>query len=205
MVGAASAVAGLSIGREALKGITQPDTRPTSNLANRKGDKAQRDKLVILKEEDILASVKAQMGTNLRDTTKLGANSAPSPSNPKPTPEVKASGLPVSVQSQGILLEVVSAKQQGDDLVLNLTLRNKGSRTVRFLSSFLDVTDDAGRLINARVEGLPNDLPPSEETASSTVIISLAVLEEAKKLTITLTDYPDQQLQLKLPGVPVTF
>lgn len=52
---------GYSIGREALKGITQPDSRPTSKgtQQNAKG----REELVILKEEDVLKTVKEKMNS----------------------------------------------------------------------------------------------------------------------------------------------
>jgi hypothetical protein len=59
--GLVSAAWGLVIGREALKGITQPDTRPANNLAQRKGNTPRREDVVILKEEDIISSVKARM------------------------------------------------------------------------------------------------------------------------------------------------
>jgi hypothetical protein len=35
------------------------------------------------------------------------------------------------------------------------------------------------------------------------VSIPSALLEDAKQLSLTLTDYPDQKLQLKMSGIPV--
>ena len=63
MVGAGvvSATWGIALGREALKGVTQPDTRPTSNLAKRQGKAARREEFAILREEDIVASAKARI------------------------------------------------------------------------------------------------------------------------------------------------
>lgn len=59
--GAVSASWGFTLGREALKGITQPDVRPTSNLGSRKGNPAGGKEIMILKEEDILKSVQRQI------------------------------------------------------------------------------------------------------------------------------------------------
>jgi hypothetical protein len=59
--GVVSASWGFTLGREALKGITQPDVRPTSNVGSRKGNPAGGKEMVILKEENILKSVKRQI------------------------------------------------------------------------------------------------------------------------------------------------
>lgn len=61
---------GFAIGREALKGITQPDVRPTSNIGNRKGAQPHTDEIEILKESDVLKSVKAQMEGKTVDDKK---------------------------------------------------------------------------------------------------------------------------------------
>ncbi|MBD2022682.1 hypothetical protein H6F43_21090, partial [Leptolyngbya sp. FACHB-36] len=61
--GLMSAAWGLVMGREALKGVTQPDTRPANNLANRQGNGAQSSSFAILREDEILATVKSRMGS----------------------------------------------------------------------------------------------------------------------------------------------
>ncbi len=68
--GALSGTWGYTTGREALKGITQPDSRPTNKgtQQNAKG----REELVILKEEDVLKTVKEKMNS-------AGRTSSPSP------------------------------------------------------------------------------------------------------------------------------
>jgi hypothetical protein len=64
MVGAGltSATWGYQLGREALKGITQPDARPVNNLTDAQGKPVRRDSVTFLKEEQILKDVKARMG-----------------------------------------------------------------------------------------------------------------------------------------------
>lgn len=63
MVGAGivSAAWGFALGREALKGITQPDTSPTSNLANRQQQNTVKKPFRILQEAEILKRVKSRM------------------------------------------------------------------------------------------------------------------------------------------------
>ncbi|MBF2001264.1 MAG: hypothetical protein IGS50_22205 [Synechococcales cyanobacterium C42_A2020_086] len=59
--GATSAVWGYRLGRGALQGITQPDARPVNNLADEQGKPIRREGLTFLKEDDILAGVKARI------------------------------------------------------------------------------------------------------------------------------------------------
>jgi hypothetical protein len=67
----------------------------------------------------------------------------------------------------------------------------------------LDVTDDQGRALSANTEDLPWELPPNGKIFSGTVSISTALLDDVKKLSMTLTDYPEQQLQLQMLDIPV--
>lgn len=100
-------------------------------------------------------------------------------------------------------LEVRSASQQGGSLLLNVSMKNEGSSAVRFLYSFLNITDDQGRALSAITEGLPGELPANGEEFSGTVSIPTALLENSQKISLTLTDYPDQKLQLKMSDIPV--
>ncbi|MBF2049208.1 MAG: hypothetical protein EDM05_054780 [Leptolyngbya sp. IPPAS B-1204] len=71
--GLTSAVFGYRLGRGALKGITQPDARPVNNLSDAQGRPIRREGLTFLKENDILANVKARI--------EGGASEAPGPAN----------------------------------------------------------------------------------------------------------------------------
>lgn len=205
--GLVSAAYGFAIGREALKGVTQPDIRPTSNSSGRKKALTQREEVTILREEDILNRVKIRIE---------GGNQEPTVS-PKPQPSAKVRSntaiaattaskpvnFPLVTRDRGVLLEIKSAQQQGGSLVLNVSLKNEGDQTMRFLYSFLNVTDDQGRALSASVEGLPAELQSRSEAFVGTIAIPNALLEGAKKLAISLTDYPDQQLKLQMSGIPV--
>lgn len=209
--GFVSAMWGFTVGHEALKGVTQPDVRPTNKLGNGKRTNPGQNGVAILPEEKILTNVRAQMsgiGKNSKaeekkEDEKAESKSEPTPSekpSEEPTSQVE---LPLITQDQGVSLEVSSARQQGGSLLLSVSLKNEGNAPVRFLYSFLNVTDDQGRALSATTEGLPGELAANGESFSGTVSIPTALLEDAKKLSVTLTDYPDQKLQLKLSEIPV--
>ena len=104
--GLVSAAFGLTLGREALKGVTQPDTRPTNTLGNRKSGAPKRNELVILREDDIINTVKARIDSTGK-TSKTDESSDPEKDkdkneqdkNEKPAPEqADSSEAPSSVQ-----------------------------------------------------------------------------------------------------------
>lgn len=194
--GILSAVAGMSMGREALKGITQPDTRPTNKLANRKGDTPRQNELVMLKEDKILATVKTRISGK-------GEVPEPKPATPAKSPEKPAVNLPVNGESEGVTMTVKSVQAQGDSLVLSVSLQNGKADPVQFLYSFLEVKDDQGRILSARTEGLPPEVPPDGQAYDGTVRIPIASVEQVKQLSLSLADYPNQDVKLKLSDIPV--
>lgn len=211
MVGAGvvSAAWGYRLGREALEGITQPDTRPTSNMA-RKSDRGHEN-VVILKEEDILADVKARMEGRVQEPEASDRPAEPAKpddqQSAKPADNAVASqstpGLPLSSSDQGVTLEVKSTRQQGAMLVLDVSLRNESTQPFEFLYSFMNVTDDQGQALSVSTEGLPSELGPKSDPVIGEVRVPTALLGAAKALSLNLTDYPNQQLRLNLTGIPV--
>jgi hypothetical protein len=204
--GVVSAAYSFALGREALKGITQPDVRPLNNLPNRQSS-ASRQGTMILREEDILKRVKVQMGQE-KSSTAVNSESGAKPTTQKPVVAADATGdprsvLPIVAQDRNVKLEVKAVRQEGDVFVLDVTLVNRGDQSVRFLYSFLDVTDDRGRSLSATASNLPSELPAQSELFSGRVTIPIALVEDTKQLSLALTDYPDQRLQLKLSGIPV--
>jgi len=216
--GFVSAMWGFAIGHEALQGVTQPDVRPTKKLAGSQSTSSSKEGLSLLKEKDILTNVDAYIRGKGQNTSTEQEQS--SQSSQTENSQQSASGqifsrqatftstnnsleLPVKTQDQGVTLEVRSASQQGGSLSLDVKLRNDGPADVRFLYSFLNVTDDRGRALSAITEGLPGELPANGQEFSGTVSIPVALLDESEKLSITLTDYPDQKLQLKTSEIPV--
>lgn len=213
--GVVSASWGYALGREALKGITQPDVRPNSRGTSSTGSAPPGEGLVLLQEEDILTNVKARIQGD-RGNSPATPENAPSPADAAANPattnaatEVVSTatslqpGFPIVSRDRGVSLEIRSAQSQGGALVLEVNLQNNGSRPARFLYSFMNITDNRGRTFSANTEGLPGELPSDGDAFTGTVSIPLALLDGSETLSLALTDYPDQQLQLQVSGIPV--
>ncbi|MEG4025136.1 hypothetical protein [Microcoleus sp. S13C4] len=208
--GVTSSVWGFTIGREALKGTTQPDVRPSNNAGSGKpGTTASKDQVSILKEKDILTTVKARVEGRDPEKTTAGANTKTEKASSKPAAAKKPAAqnasakFPLNSRDGGITLEVSAASQRNNSMLLDVSMKNEGSQAVRFLYSFLNVTDDRGRALSATAEDLPSELPPNGQVFYGTVSIPTALLENAKEVSLTLTDYPGQKLQLQISGIPV--
>ncbi|WP_341526958.1 hypothetical protein WKK05_31230 [Nostoc sp. UHCC 0302] len=211
--GSVSAFLGFNLGSSALKGITTPDGRPATKFASNKTNNSQAAGVSLLKEQDILKIVKARIegktkaakSENLEEDDEETGNSKQKPEEkpPEVAQEKPQQGFPISAQSEGVTLSVQSARYSGGDLLLKVNMQNKGKDSVRFLYSFLDVTDDKGRTLSASTEGLPTELPVNGPTFSGTVSIPTASLDEVKKISLALTDYPAQKLKLEVSDIPV--
>ncbi|OCQ94718.1 hypothetical protein BCD67_04445 [Oscillatoriales cyanobacterium USR001] len=206
--GLTSASWGFSLGRQALKGITQPDVRPTNSTGGNRGTSTPRDRLVILNEKDILKIVKARIEG--RDVDKSSGKSSSDRATAKSAQGKKAGNqenskakFPINSRDGGVILEITSARLRSNSLLLDVSMKNEGSQSVRFLYSFLNVTDDQGRALSAIAEDLPGELPPNSQVYYGTVSIPTALLDNAKLLSLTLTDYPNQKLQLQVSGITV--
>ncbi len=207
--GVVSASWGYALGREALKGVSQPDARPSSQPSSPRGNAPRRDEVLILPEEDILEDVRSRMSGEARSEAPSNGNKAlgadlPSDPNQAATLVSNAeAGFPIVGSDQNVTLEVRSTRQQGSSLVLDVSLQNAGSRPVKFLYSFMNITDNQGRAFSANTEGLPGELPADSQAFSGVVSIPIALLDDSENLSLSLTDYPDQQLQLQLSDIPV--
>jgi hypothetical protein len=197
VAGVVSAMAGMSMGKEALKGITQPDTRPTNSVSNRTEGGDRKDELVILPEDKIIATVKARTGS------KITADEKPEASASKKT-EAAESKFPVTDESKGVTFEVKSVEQQGDAFVFSVSLKNESDNPIKFLYSFLEIKDDQGRGLSANTEGLPSELPPDKQPYAGTIRIPATSIEKVQKVSLLLSDYPNQQVQLELSDVPLS-
>ena len=213
--GVASGLWSYTIGHAALQGVTQPDVSPTKKLSGDSQGTDAKGKLIIVKENDIINQVNKYIrdSSNQNSQAKQKEGGFIEPSDPgedstleaKPTnPDDKNQAkLPIKAEDQGVILEVVKVSQQGGSLLLDVNLKNDGVKAVRFLYSFLEVKDEKGRSLSAITDGLPGELPANALDFSGTIKIPAALLENAQQLSLTLTDYPDQKLELKMSGIPV--
>jgi hypothetical protein len=208
--GYASAIWGYAIGYEAIEGVNQPDARPAGKIGFRK-NKSQQQGVVMLKEAEIIAAVKARIegkGKKAKPEKPLIENSQDDKKSATKTKlvadaETPQPGFPMINKTEGVTLEVLSARFSGGALQVKMNFKNEGDRTVRFLSSFLDVTDNRGRALSANTQGFPEELPANGKMFASTVSISTALLENVQKISLKLTDYPEQRLQLQMLDIPV--
>lgn len=198
---------GYKLGREALKEISQPDMRP-SHLTGKKTDGDRKESVQMLKEADIVKSVKQRMeGKGEEAIVQVASTSVPE-SGAEAKPQATDSPSPQSVfpivsRDGEVTMQVTSASRKGTSLKLKVSLKNEGEQSVRFLYSFLNVTDDKGRALSASVDELPGQVPPDNKTYTGIVSIPTVLLDNANELAMSLTDYPDQNLQLQMSGIPI--
>ncbi|MBW4556018.1 MAG: hypothetical protein KME59_08780 [Trichormus sp. ATA11-4-KO1] len=211
--GSVSAFLGFEMGSAALKGVTTPDGRPTTKFPSSKANSSQQMGVALLKEEEILKIVKARIEgkTKAAKSEKLeeddeetkSSRQKPKEKPPEVVEEKLQPGFPVTAENEGVTFAVQSVRYSGGDLLMRVNMQNKGTDSVRFLYSFLDITDDKGRTLSASTEGLPAELPANGPTFSGTVIIPTALLDDVNKISLSLTDYPAQKLKLQVLDVPV--
>ncbi|MBK1987017.1 hypothetical protein A0J48_005610 [Sphaerospermopsis aphanizomenoides BCCUSP55] len=211
--GSVSAFLGFSMGSSALKGVTSPDGRPASKFASNKTNNPQQaGGITLLKEEDIIKTVKSRMDNQKNASTtkkteeeeEITTQKPKAAEKPEKEPEEKLQpGFPVVAESEDVTLSVQSVRYSGGDLLLKVKMQNQGAESVRFLYSFLDVTDDKGRTLSAITEGLPAELPAKGQTFTGTVSIPTALLDDVSSISLALTDYPAQKLKLQVSDIPV--
>ncbi|MFB2896614.1 hypothetical protein ACE1CI_27185 [Aerosakkonemataceae cyanobacterium BLCC-F50] len=203
-----SGIWGFALGREALKGVSQPDARPTAKK-NQKDSQLASKPLIFLKEADIIKTVKTRIQEK-GNQAKPEKKEADSNTDNKLIAKAEAAqkpptqpGFPITTKDKGVVLEIRSTRQQEGFLMLDVSLKNESSQPVQFVYTLLDVTDNWGRPLSANIEGLPGQLPANSQAFTGTVNIPNSVLENAEQLSLTLTDYPEQKIRLQAVGIPV--
>ena len=214
--GAVSALWGYTLGHEALKSVSRPTANPIRKLADQSSEEPKE--FTIVSEKEILVRVYDR--THGKKETESGSSSQSSESTqnltePPQPDEDKSSlikfseepspseGFPFKAQDQGVVLEVLEASPKKRSLSLNVKLKNNGPKKVRFLYSFLEIRNDKNQVLGAITDGLPSQLPATGENFSGTVSIPMSLLDDSQKISLMLTDYPDRNLQLKIPEIPV--
>ncbi|OKH18264.1 hypothetical protein NIES593_22360 [Hydrococcus rivularis NIES-593] len=207
--GLISASIAYKMGRDALKGVSQPDANPAKRLASNANKDANPQEFVPLDEKKILTQVYNRINGRDRDeksdlTNKDRQNLASSNEEPKSSQtSSEEANFPLKTSDREVSLEVVKATQKGGSLLLEVNLSNEGSAPVQFLYSFLEVKDKKGRPLSAIVEGLPGELPANGESFTGIVRIPLELVDEGQQISLNLTDYPAQKLKLNISNIPV--
>jgi hypothetical protein len=228
MVGATSVSAfwGYSLGRQALSGVTQPDTGRRGRSPNEANPdlESSQEPAALKSEEEILAQVTATIkGESVGEAQpEFQAESVDASADPEKSladePEsilVPSEGegnaslvsnqqqFPLLSQHQQVTLAVNSVRQQGTVVRMGVSLQNTGDRPVEFLYSLMDVLDEQGQPLSVSTDGLPQQIPPTGETFQGAVVIPSVLLGSSNTLSLRLTDYPNQQVQLQINDIPV--
>ena len=216
-IGVVSGVIGFTLGRQSLKGVTQPAINPFLNNESESVSQRPRQGVSFLKERDILAKVKSQTsGTDKKNATKPKQKPEKKPdkadepqlpkskNKPKATKTTNPQAFPIKAQEKSVQLEVRSVTQTEDSLLLNVALKNNGSKPVQFIYTFLEIEDNQGQSLLSDVRGLPTELKPSSDNYFGTVEILDVLPESVEQVSLTLTDYPDQTITLQVSDIPVS-
>lgn len=206
--GIASGVIGFISGHEALKGVTQPDIRPNNNKGGNQQNIDTKG-LELIKEQEVIANVKKQMGIDepkkdaqqAKDAKKKAAEFEKAVKN-DPKAGLPLVRLPIVKEDQGITMTVKSIESKGNSVKIGMTLSNRGSQPVNFGQGTIGVTNDRSQTINASTNGLPSSLAANGQEAKVTLTIPKNALDKVKSVSLQLTDV-DKKLQLETSGVPV--
>lgn len=168
-----SACLGYLFGQRALSGVSSPVTG--AGQASRSREVRDPRTVPLLNEAEVIAAAEASL---------------------RPSP------LPIAAGGQ-VSMQVLSVRREGSQVVLNVAMQNNSAETVRFLYSFLNITDDNGRSINALTQGLPGELPPNSQVFQGTIRIPASSLAGSRSLSLSLADYPSRRHRVGASGIPV--
>lgn len=197
--GAGASFFGFQFGQKALEDVSSPRT-PSGE-----GRKVLGKSQGLLKEAEILGSLTtASEVPEALTPDELLEQEEDLAAEDSSSAKVKVSAR--SVQ-ENVSLSVDSLSWQGSNLVLQVSLQNKSYHAARFAYSpafgLLVVTDDQGKPLRTVSEGLPPELPDDRQVYKGNIQIPASELGNSRSLNLSLTDYPDRQLQFQLNAIPV--
>ena len=204
--GGASAYIGYLMGREALKVVTQPDTDSEQTIDGKKPLGGSHKGLNIVEEQTILVNVynRIHQKENSSSSQKQSLRNVDGLKRSEGTNNViKPDYFPLRDRSGDVTMEISQARIEGNSVILDVNLKNESSEPVRFLYSFLDVRDENNRPLSAIADGLPGELPANGKNFAGKFIIPVTLIDNSQNISLTLQDYPEQKLTLKLESIPV--
>jgi len=206
-----SGVMGFKVGSFALEGVTQPEVNPTQKLSRRKNNADDPQSFKALNEKNIIDQINQDIknkGKTIKPKAKETPNSTETP-NPdaKTAEEAKKLPLkttfPLSNQSEGITLTVDKATPKENSLILSVNLKNESAKPVQFLYSFLEIKDEEDRTLSGIAEGLPEKIPAHSQPFNGQIKIPLDLVKDNKSITLSLSNYPDQTINLSIKDIPI--
>ncbi|URR35057.1 hypothetical protein NBE99_10465 [Thermosynechococcus sp. HN-54] len=199
-----TALMGYHLGRDSLRGVSQPVMNPILGSAVNADSPAQGERSPILDEAEIIAQTKARIAEMTQGSGEREIVPAPTTASEPQTAEPAApQTLPIVAEDKGVRLEISHVDTIGQDLALHVSLKNDSSQGVQFIYTFLEIKNDKGSLLSALTEGLPTELPPGSDLVKGTILIPKSLLGDTKTLTLRLASYPNQDVQLQAANIPV--
>ena len=214
--GMITAIVAYKFASESLKAVQFPEENPAQKLAKKNSSPQKSSQgFEIMNEKDILVEVydyvyyqkeasKNKKSDNKDNQQSSNANSQEEIIVQNSQPKVQPKPfVPMIVKNKGVTMEVADVQQQQGSLLLSVNLRNDSNQNVKFLYSFLDIKDDQDRAISGIADGLPTELPANGQIFTGEISIPLSLLNKSQKISLSLPDYPEQNLQLQIPAIPV--
>ncbi len=223
MVGAGtvSALYGFTLGFEALKGVRQPEGNPAQQLVRSRrssGEGGSVNGIDLVSERDVLVEVYDKIYAREQELKRNSVANAPQPDSnfvklpPSETVNISttevaatdnATVFPLTNVARNIRFDVTNARLLGNYWVIDISLQNDSSSAVRFLYNFLELKDAEGRLVSGQTEGLPAEIPANNQSYSGQVRIPAVILEDVETISMSLSDYPNQDITLEIADIPV--
>jgi hypothetical protein len=216
--GSVSAMLGYKLGYQSLKGVSQPDVNPTRKLRDPNRSEGTNKGLILVDEKKLLVKnydyieaqkkkKKSEQNVEKKETISVKqSEKKPQNSSEKQDSEgekKKEQNLSLKSESNSVILETIKVSQEDDSLLISVNLKNNGNKAVGFVYSFLEIKDNKGTILSAIADGLPSELPANGNKYSGIVKIPSSLLQESEKLSLNLTDYPEQKIKLKIDNIPV--
>lgn len=214
--GTVSALYGYTLGHAALQGVKQPEGNPSRQLlhSSRSNQGGTPDSgLKLLSEREVIvqtydqihgkeADLKKQSNPAQKADPKDSFVELPDATKGTEAPAAKAS-FPLSTVVDDVKMEVTGAKLLGSYWVIDVSLQNNRSQSVQFLYNFLEVQDAQGKVVSSQTEGLPGEIPANNQSYVGQVRVPEVLVANQKTISISLTDYPDQAIALKIANIPM--
>lgn len=210
--GITTTILAYKFGSESLETVQFPEENPAQKLAIKnsanQGFQIINEKKILVQVYDYVHAQK-EASKNKKPQPKTSDNQQSSRLKEKtvaqnsPSQLLSKTFVPIKVQNEGITMEVANIQEQQGSLLLSVNLQNDSHKDVKFLYSFLDIKDEKNRSISAITNGLPTDLPANGQSFSGEISIPLSLLNNSQKISLNLPNYPEQNLNLQIPAIPI--
>ena len=200
--GSISAKLAYHLGQEAIKGVNPLESNPLKQLDLDSATLANHKKQKFIQEKEILVRVYDFIYHGGVENIPTASENDDEDSFIR-LPEEEQTVFPISSSDNGVTMRVQKATKKGGTLLLDLDLTNKSTEKVEFLYDLLDIRDSENNYLTGIADGLPRKIPPDGQVYSGKVRIPISLLDSSEKISLSLTDYPNQEIKLTILDIPV--